>query len=740
CKEELIGRGLFEAFPNPPDDPELTSEKRLRASLEYTIAHKEPHRLPVHRYDITNADGSFEERYWSAVNKPVLNEDGAVVYIIHSAEDVTAQIIAEHREEKIKDLEKSYHLFMQAPVTIGIVKGDDYVIELANDNLLQVWGRTADVIGKPLLQAIPELQGQGYIELLNQVRETGTPYYAFERPITLVRNGKKEVLYFDFVYKPYYEQGNDKAIGVFAVGHDVTVLVQARQKFKNVIEQAKDPILILKGEDMVLEVANEALFKIWNVSASSIGKTFLEILPEMRGQGFLELLQQVYRTGEPFQGYEVPAVFEEANGEKRTVYFNFTYQPYREVDGSISGVLVLATDVSEQVAAKRKVEESSQELQLAVEIADLGTFQIDWLRQTGSFTNQIRDWFGFTQGQMDMNTIISAIHPEDQHRVIQALEWSTVSDENSHHDMIYRVQNRFTGKEYHLRSIGKALFKSEGKAYQIIGVIQDITAQVLHQKKLEESEEELQKRVLERTLELEMRNRELEQFTHVSHHDLQEPLRKIMMFTNMVQSEGAGKLSEASQMRLEKVADAASRMSAALRDILNYASLNKEGFMEVGLDEVLAAVQTDLELVIAEKKARITYDALPTVKAVPQQMHQLFYNLISNALKFSKPGASSLIHIACRSLSNEETAAHPDLDQQKRFYEILVHDNGIGFNQEAADKIFGMFQRLHSKQTYAGTGIGLALCKKVMMNHGGKIWANSLEGEGATFHVLLPAE
>jgi PAS domain S-box-containing protein len=242
-------------------------------------------------------------------------------------------------------------------------------------------------------------------------------------------------------------------------------------------------------------------------------------------------------------------------------------------------------------------------------------------------------------------------------------------------------------------------------------------------------------------LELEKKTNELEQFAHVSHHDLQEPLRKIIMFSDMIKADSYERLTEASQKRLSRVMDAAQRMGQALKDVLNFASLSQEElFTAVNLNGVLAAVYTDLELVIAEKGATITADALPTINAAPVQMHQLFYNLINNALKFSKPNVSPRIQINCNEISGSTLMAHPELARSKKYHEISVQDNGIGFNPQAAEKIFTMFQRLHTKEAYAGTGIGLALCKKVVINHRGKIWAESNEGKGATFNVLLPAE
>jgi len=362
-RDELIGIGLFEAFPPNPGDSKGDGVQNLSASFQKVLHTKMPDELPAIRYDIKNKEGIYEERFWSARNKPVLNDEGNITYIIHSSVDTTQQVTAERREVEMKDIEKTFNLFMQAPVIIAVIKGNEHIIELANEGMLKVWGRSKEVVGKPLLEAIPELEGQGYIELLEKVRKTGQPYYAYETPTTLVRNGTEEVLYFDFVYQPYFENEKESiATGVIGVAHDVTEQVRSRQRFKNVLEQAKDPILIFKGEEMTLDVANEALLKIWNVDQTAIGKTFLEILPEMKDQGFLELLQEVFHTGKPFQGYEVPAVFKEPDGTSRTVYFNFTYQPYREADGTITGVLVLASDVTGQVEAKHKLVESERNL------------------------------------------------------------------------------------------------------------------------------------------------------------------------------------------------------------------------------------------------------------------------------------------------------------------------------------------------------------------------------------------
>ena len=291
-KEAFIGKGLFEAFPTPPDDPEETSIKRLRASLEQALLAKEPQCLPLHRYDIPTADGSFKERYWSAINKPLVNERGEVYAIIHHAEDLTATIKAEQTERVLHDLQKRYQGIITAPILMCILKGEDYSIAMANEQILSLWGRTKEVIGRPLLQAMPELAGQGFIEIMDEVKRTGQARRTFETASTFIRGGGvKKTLYLDYIFHPYFDRESDTvATGIVCLAHDVTEQVRNRQRIKNVVEQAPDPILILMGEDLVLDVANQALFDLWQAGPEVLQIPFLDILPEMKDQVFFDLL------------------------------------------------------------------------------------------------------------------------------------------------------------------------------------------------------------------------------------------------------------------------------------------------------------------------------------------------------------------------------------------------------------------------------------------------------------------
>lgn len=251
-------------------------------------------------------------------------------------------------------------------------------------------------------------------------------------------------------------------------------------------------------------------------------------------------------------------------------------------------------------------------------------------------------------------------------------------------------------------------------------------------------ESELEKRVQERTLELVQSNKELEtannelrQFAWVASHDLQEPVRKIKVFSLIIK-EKYGLTDDKVAGYLDKVISSSERMMKLIHDLLNYTELsNTQVSSFVDLNKVVDDVLVDLELLIKEKKARVTVSKLPTLEIVKIEAVQIFQNLISNALKYSKAGVPSLIDIKSELLAD-------DIDSASQLCRITISDNGIGFDETYMNKIFNMFQRLHGKSEYEGTGIGLAIVKKIIEKHDGTITAKSRENEGATFIITLP--
>lgn len=281
----------------------------------------------------------------------------------------------------------------------------------------------------------------------------------------------------------------------------------------------------------------------------------------------------------------------------------------------------------------------------------------------------------------------------------------------------------------------------------ILLAIEDITERRLIEQKLQTFSDDLERQVIERTASLKKSNEDLrqtnvqlDQFAHVASHDLQEPLRKISMFSKRLQTIDKGELSLEVQTYINKIEGASGRMSLLIQDLLNYSRLlqHEQVYKTLNLNETIRNILNDFELLLQDKKAVVNCEILPTIDAIPLQMNQLFYNLFSNALKFSIENVAPIITITARILSEEEVENYPALNSKNSYVEILFNDNGIGFNQQYAKQIFTIFQRLHGQETYNGTGIGLALCKKIVENHHGEIAAFSKEKEGATFRILLP--
>jgi light-regulated signal transduction histidine kinase (bacteriophytochrome) len=236
--------------------------------------------------------------------------------------------------------------------------------------------------------------------------------------------------------------------------------------------------------------------------------------------------------------------------------------------------------------------------------------------------------------------------------------------------------------------------------------------------------------VRDRTLELQRSNDDLQQFAHVASHDLKEPVRKVKTFSNKLQDEFQSQLGERGNRLINKIITATDRMDSMINGVLNYASLAgaQNSFQSVDLSQVVTNIVVDLEILINEKNAEINFQDLPNVYGNQDLLYQLFYNLINNALKFSKEGAHARIDIIARSVDQSSV----QLD------EITVRDNGIGFDQEYAEQIFTTFFRLNSKDKYEGSGLGLALCKKIVERHGGSISAKGIKNQGAEFTILLP--
>ena len=297
------------------------------------------------------------------------------------------------------------------------------------------------------------------------------------------------------------------------------------------------------------------------------------------------------------------------------------------------------------------------------------------------------------------------------------------------------------------------IFNAAGEVVEAVNMLVDITDLKLKELAIRQSEEkfkqiagELEIRVNERTkellsanAELKQINEELEEFAFIASHDMQEPLRKIKTFARRLEEKSSVQVDEHGRTLLQKIKDSSARMTGQINDLLNYARIAhaEAKFERVDLNGLIDNMLTDFEVSIEEKNAVIHRNALPAIQGIPLQMRQLFYNLFANSLKFCKSEIPCEIRITSRKLSGEEinqSGLHPGPD----YCEIKFADNGIGFDQAFSENIFRIFERLNTRNQYEGTGIGLALCRKIISKHRGKIFATSSISEGTVIHILLP--
>jgi two-component system CheB/CheR fusion protein len=245
----------------------------------------------------------------------------------------------------------------------------------------------------------------------------------------------------------------------------------------------------------------------------------------------------------------------------------------------------------------------------------------------------------------------------------------------------------------------------------------------------------------EANVHLQQSNESLRQFASIASHDLQEPLRKIKTFTSVLRRRLANNISDEENDLINKINKAADRMSQLIKEVLTYSRLAQasKNYVLTDVDGILSSVLSDLDLLVAEKEAVIQYtEPFPVIDAIPLQMNQLFLNLLSNALKFHEAFSKPVIAISFRMLPAGEVKEFPSKRADLTYIEMKIEDNGIGFEPEFADQIFQLFERLNSVDEYEGTGLGLALCKKIVENHNGEIYGVSTEGAGASFYVILP--
>ncbi|WP_343617265.1 ATP-binding protein [Flavobacterium sp.] len=481
---------------------------------------------------------------------------------------------------------------------------------------------------------------------------------------------------------------------------------------RDVIDTAPFPIGVYTGYNMKIVLANKCMIKTYGKGPDVIGSNYTEILPELENQQIFEQLREVLATGKPYEAKNarVDIVVE---GRLKPHYFNYNFTPIFDADGSVFGVMNTAAEVTELNIARQETQEVEKKLRLAVESSHLGIFEIDLYTGSMSGSKRFKSFFDSNQEGLTLASFADAIHENDLPLWQNILENLSVTGE-------FNCEIRIINKNilYWMRFSG-SLSSSDNKENIIVGIAQDITQQ-------KKNAQELVKLVEERTLELKRSNDDLKQFGHVISHDLKEPVRKILLFSNLLKDDVESLPQPRTIQHVNKINKSASRLTEMIDSILNYSSATSPSLDEVvDLNQIIEDIKEDLEIKFIEKSAVIEYSKMPKVKGSQILLYQLFYNLIANSLKFSRKDIQCFITVNF----------HVNVD----FLVITVKDNGIGIAVEDSQRIFNAFERLHSKDEYDGTGLGLALCKKIAERHKGELRYVQSESSGAVFEIIFPA-
>lgn len=608
-------------------------------------------------------------------------------------------------------------------------------------------------IGRPIEHISTNIRDYSLSSDISSVVKTGK---SVEKEVQL-KSGKVSLMRI----LPYVRQ--DKAIdGVVITFIDISQIKELDNIIKAVFNSSLSAIMafrVIRNErqeiiDFKWIAANHEADQFLNKPQSHyIGKSLKEEFPELVNKGIFQKAIKVIETGVPLRTelqlhyqdqltwFELSAnqmidglVISLANiDDKKKAQEKFR-ENYQELERTKEQYKKLNAELEE------KIKERTAELERSVEefrfVSDFMP-QMVWTTTPDGYHDYFnKRWYDFTGTRFDdvkgegWNPVL---HPDDRQRAFNVWQHSLKTGEP------YEIEYRFKACDGTYRwFLGRALpLRDEnGKILKWFGTCTDIHDQKMMNDILEAKVKERTRELQKANAELEVSNNELLQFASVASHDLKEPLRKIHMFSNLIKERYLAQMDGAAEY-MDRIISASARMTKLINDLLTLTRLSSNSMIEkVALNHIVDEVISDLELAITERNAKIETGNLPSAEVVSGQMRQVFQNLISNALKFSKKDVAPKVKIVSEIVDRCSLQAkpHPNGD----FCRITITDNGIGFDNQYAEKIFTIFQRLHTREQYEGTGIGLAITKKIIEKHNGIIAASSKEGEGSKFIIVLP--
>lgn len=782
-REDILCRGLFEIFPDNPADPNATGVRNLRASLNRVLHNRTADAMGVQKYDIRRPEeqgGGFEERYWSPFNWPVFGPDNEIMVIVHRVQDVTEFVQMTRNAVKEQRSNQELHEQMEAEIYARSQEVAEVNLKLkqANDELARLYERTKE---------LDKLKTQFFSNVSHELRT----------PLTLILGPAEKWLKTDEATE---KQRHDLEVIVrnarLLLRHvndllDISKLEAGRMiirhvdvnlsRFVRFIGLAFDSLAVEKHINYTVDTSVPIHAQIdpekcqriiinllsnatkFTPTGGSIklslrtedGRAVIRVrdtgpgVPEHMREAIFERFQQGEGGTERHFGgtglglaivkdfvalHKGSVMVEDAPGGGALFTVSL---PLTAPDGAIvepeqkalyEEVEMQAFEQSSMEAHPAPTPEVSAGPDAPVVLVvddnrDMSAFEADLLGRKYRVVTAFDGQEGLQKAlEIHPDLVVSDVMMPRMSgdRMIQALRRHREMDDTPIILITAKADEEFLVKM--LKEGVQAYFRKPFSSGELMAHADGL----VKEKKLKGALRESEKKLLPALKELQRSNDELQQFAYAASHDLQEPLRTVRSYLELLAEDYQGKLGKKADTYITYAVDGASRMTALINDLLAYSRVGTRGkeFTPVLLSAILKKTLDNLGSAVKESNAEITADELPEVEGDDSQLRQLFQNLISNALKFRKKDERPRIRVSAEERANE--------------WIFGVHDNGIGIENRFHENIFEIFRRLHTKEEYAGTGIGLALSKRIVERHGGRIWVESRPGEGSAFYFSLP--
>lgn len=632
-----------------------------------------------------------------------------------------------------------------SPNATAVYVTEELKIAYANDKMLGFWGQDKSVIGLPLEDVLPELNSQSLIEILKKVWDTGIAYEGKDISAQRLRKGKLKTIYYDFVYNPLKNEKGE-VYCILNTACDVTErnikrLMQAKQHennlkieqatneklrkakanlsklnkelearvnyktkeltdseatLRNMIAQAPVAIAVLKGKDLIIETANAKVLETWGKTEEVIGIPLKNAFPELKGHFLFLVLDSVYQYGEPYYGNEIRIT--SANEDK---YANLVYQPIKNPEGETTSIMVVINVITEQVVARKRVEQAEEMLRFSIEAANVGTWFMNIKTREFVASDRFKELYGFDSGDNITYLDILARVSKGYHDKIND-EFENALRTGNSYTLEHPIFDKRLNKVRWVKSMGKLYTDTADCISHFSGLMLDITEQKL---------DDLRKN----------------DFIGMVSHELKTPLTTLKGYVQLLRTRAKKDNDPFVTNALSKVETQVNKMSELITSFLDVSrlesgkiSLTKQHFY---LDQLIKDI-IDENTLTAPNHTILLQPCKPVkVYADQEKIGAVISNLLSNAIKYSPKGKNIMFN--CK-LVNDEV-------------EVSLKDEGIGINQTDLSKLFNRYYRVESKHTQhiSGFGIGLYLSAEIIHRHNGKIWAESEIGKGSTFYFSI---